>query len=76
MRVDEVFDFLQDDLIDEDVMLLDTFSTVYVWVGSQAHPEEQKEAPKIAQEYVESATDGRSKDTPIVVVKANSEPLL
>lgn len=68
LRVDEIWDFTQEDLIDEDVMLLDTFSTVYVWIGSLAHREEQKEAPKIAAEYVKTATDGR--DMSIVVLKS------
>ena len=77
LRVEEVFDFQQEDLIDEDVMLLDTFSSVYVWVGDLAHKEEKEEAPKIAAEYVNSAPDDRNdKDTPIVLVKAGNEPLL
>merc|ERR1712224_371940 len=44
LRVEEIFDFLQEDLIEDDVMLLDTYSTVYVWIGDYAHQEEKKEA--------------------------------
>ena len=35
LRCEEVFQFEQEDLCEEDVMLLDTFHTVYVWVGEQ-----------------------------------------
>ncbi|CAD7974517.1 unnamed protein product [Amoebophrya sp. A25] len=77
LRVEEIFDFQQTDLIDEDVMLLDTFSAVYVWVGPLAHKEEREEAPKIAAEYITSSPDGRSADsTPVVLVKPENEPLL
>ncbi|CAD7966095.1 unnamed protein product [Amoebophrya sp. A120] len=77
LRVEEVYQFTQTDLIDEDVMLLDTYNSVFVWVGDLSHPEEQKEAPKIAESYVKSAPDGRSvEETPIVVVKQGNEPLL
>jgi hypothetical protein len=31
-------------------MLLDTYTTVYMWVGDKAHRDEKKEAPVIAQE--------------------------
>ena len=47
LRVDEVFDFTQDDLIFDDVMLLDVYSVVYVWVGDQANELEKREAPKV-----------------------------
>ena len=34
-RVEEVFAFEQEDLNDEDVYLLDSFTTVFLWVGSK-----------------------------------------
>ena len=36
VKVDEVHNFSQEDLLDDDVMMLDTFTTVYIWIGSQA----------------------------------------
>ena len=33
--------FLQDDLVPDDVFILDTGHTVYVWVGDDARPEEK-----------------------------------
>lgn len=49
LKVDEVFDFHQDDLIEEDVMLLDSYGEIFVWVGKLAHPEEEREAPKLGR---------------------------
>eukprot|EP00392_Amoebophrya_sp_AT5.2_P006572 g6584.t1 len=77
LRVEEAFQFTQEDLIEEDVMLLDCYSAVYVWVGDGAHEQEKNEAPKIAEQYIESSPDRRLvEDTPIVIVKAGNEPLL
>lgn len=55
-------------------MILDTFSQVFVWIGSEANDREKEEGMKIAQEYVEKATDGRDEDTPIIEVHSGDEP--
>jgi len=73
-RVDEVFDFSQDDLINDDVMLLDTFEAVYVWIGHNAMKEEKDGAMKVALDYVANSTDGRDPQCPIYKVIAGSEP--
>jgi len=36
----EIYNFLQDDLNNHDVMVLDCFSTVYMWVGLKANKTE------------------------------------
>ena len=71
---EEIFDFDQSDLIDDDVMLLDAFSTVYVWVGSTSNEKEKDMAMDTATKYVAGAADGRDPDTPIIRVNAGSEP--
>eukprot|EP00742_Colponemidia_sp_Colp-10_P001498 GILJ01001608.1.p1 GENE.GILJ01001608.1~~GILJ01001608.1.p1 ORF type:complete len:830 (-),score=172.89 GILJ01001608.1:131-2620(-) len=76
VKVEEIVDFAQDDLIDEDVMILDTFLEVFIWVGSQSNETEKQTAMEVAKKYVASATDGRSPDSPIVVVQAGSEPAM
>lgn len=43
MKVEEVPAFAQADLADEDVMLLDTYTTVFVWVGAGANAAERGE---------------------------------
>ena len=49
--VDEVTQFGQDDLSDEDVYLLDTFVALFVWVGSQSTDEEKTRAMDVAKDY-------------------------
>jgi len=73
--VEEVFDFDQEDLIEEDVMLLDTHHEVFVWIGNQSNAEEKKNALETAIKYVETDTSGRAvKDTAFVTVKQGFEP--
>jgi len=75
-RVEEIEAFSQEDLIDSDVMLLDCFQSVFVWIGSKANADEKRNAMEVAQKYVAQATDGRGSDTPIYLVEAGREPLV
>jgi hypothetical protein len=73
--VEEVFDFDQEDLIEEDVMLLDTYNEVFVWIGSQANAVEKKGALEAAIKYIESDPSGRTvQDTCLMQVKQGFEP--
>lgn len=74
--VDEIFNFTQEDLDQNDIFLLDTFNEVYVWVGDKSNDTEKKMSLQTAIEYVDKAEDGRSKDTPIIKVVAGHEPKL
>lgn len=73
-RVEEVFNFNQDDLINDDVMILDCFNEVFVWVGANANETEKKMALETAVDYVKHSQDGRSPDTPIYLIRAGVEP--
>lgn len=73
-KVDEVFNFTQDDLTQDDVMLLDTFDEVFVWIGHDANRSKKESALKVALDYVKNAPDGRSVDTPVFKVEAGCEP--
>lgn len=72
--LEEIFNFNQDDLINEDVFLLDTFQEVYIWVGGEANATEKTEAFEAALQYVKNAPDGRSPDTPVYKIDAGKEP--
>jgi hypothetical protein len=73
--VEEIFDFDQEDLIEDDVMILDAFFEVFVWIGDGANVEEKKRALETAKEYVDSdPTDRTSEDCAIMVVKQGREP--
>jgi hypothetical protein len=73
-KMTEVFNFTQDDLCNDDVMIMDTFAEVYVWVGHDSTKEEKDNAFKAALDFVANAPDGRSKETPIYRIFAGSEP--
>ncbi|XP_023279228.1 advillin-like [Seriola lalandi dorsalis] len=72
--VTEVTQFTQDDLSEEDVMLLDTWDQVFLWIGKEANEVERKEAVVISQEYLYTHPGDRDQDTPIVMVKQGFEP--
>eukprot|EP00004_Rigifila_ramosa_P003141 TRINITY_DN132_c0_g1_i1.p1 TRINITY_DN132_c0_g1~~TRINITY_DN132_c0_g1_i1.p1 ORF type:complete len:824 (-),score=219.57 TRINITY_DN132_c0_g1_i1:102-2516(-) len=73
-RVEEIFNFSQDELENDDVMILDTYNEVFVWVGANSNETERKKALETAVQYVSSATDGRDKECPIFRINAGYEP--
>ncbi|KAG1701627.1 hypothetical protein DVH05_010931 [Phytophthora capsici] len=73
----EIVNFAQDDLNTDDVFILDTYTTLYVWIGAGANEPERREAMALAQKYLAVAkSDGRGEGIPIVAVHCNSEPLM
>ncbi|XP_052021980.1 advillin [Apodemus sylvaticus] len=72
--VTEVTDFTQDDLSPGDVMLLDTWDQVFLWIGAEANATEKEGALSTAQEYLVTHPSGRDPDTPILIVKQGFEP--
>ncbi|XP_016093868.1 adseverin-like [Sinocyclocheilus grahami] len=67
-------EFNQDDLAEDDVMLLDVWDQVFVWIGKDANEVERNESVKSANTYIETDPSGRDKGTPVVVVKQGHEP--
>ncbi|CAB1315160.1 unnamed protein product [Coregonus sp. 'balchen'] len=70
----EVTQFTQDDLSEDDVMLLDTWDQVFLWVGNEANEVERKEAVVTSQEYLRTHPGSRDPDTPILLIKQGYEP--
>uniref|UniRef100_A0A9J7XCZ4 Gelsolin n=2 Tax=Cyprinus carpio TaxID=7962 RepID=A0A9J7XCZ4_CYPCA len=64
----------QEDLAPDDVMILDTWDQVFVWIGNEANEDEKSEALTSAAKYIESDPASRDKRTPIVTVKQGFEP--
>ncbi|TSK72131.1 Gelsolin [Bagarius yarrelli] len=64
----------QEDLATDDVMILDTWDQVFVWIGNEAHEEEKTEAMTSAARYIETDPANRDRRTPIVKIKQGFEP--
>uniref|UniRef100_A0A8C5D217 Villin like n=1 Tax=Gadus morhua TaxID=8049 RepID=A0A8C5D217_GADMO len=73
-QMEEVNDFTQTDLDEEDVMLLDTWEEVFLWIGSSANQHETQEAVNSALDYLRTHPAGRDLDTPLISVKQGYEP--
>nr|XP_046240044.1 advillin [Scatophagus argus] len=72
--VTEVTQFTQDDLNEDDVMLLDTWDQVFIWIGKEANEVERKEAIITSQEYLRTHPGNRDPSTPMVLIKQGFEP--
>ncbi|XP_033848034.2 scinderin like a [Periophthalmus magnuspinnatus] len=67
-------DFSQVDLATDDIMILDAWDQIYVWVGKDANEEEKQGVGNIAQDYINTDPAGR-RGTPMVIFKQGEEPL-
>uniref|UniRef100_A0A8C2H2D2 Villin-like n=1 Tax=Cyprinus carpio TaxID=7962 RepID=A0A8C2H2D2_CYPCA len=70
----EVADFTQDDLDEDDVMLLDTWEEIFLWIGNSANQYETQESYSCAVDYLKTHPAGRDPGTPITTVKQGYEP--
>lgn len=43
-QVKEIFSFTQDDLTTEDIFILDCYTDIYVWIGSQSNVKSKQQA--------------------------------
>ncbi|XP_071188688.1 gelsolin-like [Salvelinus alpinus] len=64
----------QEDLAPDDVMLLDTWEQIFVWIGGEAQEEEKTEGIASAIRYIETDPTKRDGSTPIVKLKQGHEP--
>lgn len=72
-RVNEVDNYSQDDLAEDDVMVLDSGDEVYVWVGNTASQREKELSLKMAEDYLKMSPIHRHRAT-IIQIKQNEEP--
>ncbi|XP_039022972.1 villin-2-like isoform X1 [Hibiscus syriacus] len=75
-EVEEVYNFTQDDLLTEDILILDTHAEVFVWVGQSADTKEKQNVFEICQKYIDFAVslDGLSPNVPLYKVSEGNEP--
>eukprot|EP01018_Ginkgo_biloba_P027700 Gb_29105 [translate_table: standard] len=76
LKLIEVFNFTQDDLLTEDIMILNTHNEVFVWIGQHVDAKLKQQAFEIGQKYMEQAAllEGLSLDTPLYRVTEGNEP--
>ncbi|XP_072269049.1 scinderin-like [Pyxicephalus adspersus] len=67
-------EFTQEDLAEDDVMMLDTWEQIFLWIGDDSNEVEKTESLVAAKRYLESDPCGRDKNIPITVVKQGFEP--
>ncbi|XP_031398722.1 villin-3 isoform X2 [Punica granatum] len=75
-EVEEVYNFSQDDLLTEDILILDTHAEVFVWVGQSVDSSEKQSAFEIGQKYINMAAslENLSPNVPLYKVTEGNEP--
>ena len=72
--VEEVVSFDQSDLCEDDVMLLDAWDAVFVWVSVRANRAERRRSERAALEYLSRDPAGRGENIPVYRVHQQAEP--
>jgi hypothetical protein len=44
--------FTQNDLVPEDVMMLDTYDSIFIWIGKDSNKDERDKAVQMVMEYL------------------------
>ncbi|RDD41012.1 Advillin [Trichoplax sp. H2] len=74
-KAEEITNFDQEDLIEDDVMILDTYNQVFIWIGNGANRLEKRESLKTAVDYVKTDPSGRTPENTVMLqVKQGFEP--
>ena len=74
ISVEEVLNFVQNDLVSEDVMILDSGDTLFIWLGRDSNRQEREAVLTTAKDYLLSDPSGRDVDIPVILVKQGYEP--
>ncbi|XP_058513048.1 villin-like protein isoform X1 [Ochotona princeps] len=70
----EVAFFSQEDLDKHDILLLDTWQEIFLWLGDAAGQQKAEALVAWGREYLKNHPAGRSLATPILLVKQGHEP--
>lgn len=76
LKVAEIHNFTQDDLMTEDIFILDCHSDIFVWVGQQVDSKTKKQALAIGEKFVERdfLMEKLSPQVPMYIILEGSEP--
>ncbi|KAG8192852.1 hypothetical protein JTE90_014629 [Oedothorax gibbosus] len=72
--MDEICNFVQEDLSEDDVMILDSGEVIYIWIGQGATQEEKDASLKMTEDYLNSEpSDRTTANTTVITVKQGAE---
>jgi hypothetical protein len=76
LKVTEIYNFTQDDLMTEDIFIIDCHSEIFVWVGQEVVPKNKLLALTIGEKFIEkdSLLEKLSPEAPIYVIMEGGEP--
>ncbi|XP_011079274.1 villin-4 [Sesamum indicum] len=76
LKVTEIYNFNQDDLMTEDIYVLDCQSDIYVWVGQQVESKNKMNTLNIGEKFLERdfLHEKLSPHTPIYIIMEGNEP--
>lgn len=76
LKVTEIYNFTQDDLMTEDIFILDCHSEIFIWVGQQVDSKNKLQALTIGEKFLERdfLLEKLSREAPIYIVMEGSEP--
>lgn len=75
VEFEEIEDFVQEDLSEADVLLLDIFDEIFVWSGESVGRDTRQKIPSIAMEYMCSDPAGRNPDEILLLfITQGNEP--
>ncbi|KAA8522743.1 hypothetical protein F0562_009095 [Nyssa sinensis] len=76
LKVTEIYNFNQDDLMTEDIFILDCHSEIFVWVGQQVDSKNRMHASTIGEKFLEHdfLLEKLSREAPIYIIMEGNEP--
>ncbi|XP_077238381.1 villin-4-like [Tasmannia lanceolata] len=76
LKVTEIFNFTQDDLMTEDIFILDCHSEIFLWIGQQVESKVKLQALNVAEKFLELdfLLERLSRETPVFIITEGSEP--
>ncbi|XP_047053719.1 villin-3 isoform X1 [Lolium rigidum] len=76
LKVREIFNYTQDDMMSEDIFILDCHSCVFIWVGQHVDTKVRAQALNMGEKFLELdiLMENVSRETPLYVINEGSEP--
>ncbi|KAL8235073.1 hypothetical protein R6Q59_021173 [Mikania micrantha] len=76
LKVSEIYNFNQDDLMTEDIYILDCHTSIFLWVGQEVNAKTKTQALAIGEKFLERDVllEKLSLQTPVFITMEGSEP--